>query len=308
MAVRDQASRPQFERGYTIMTLSRLSRGAAMALALSLGTGAAGAAQAEFFVRPVLQYGGEMQDGLSLNDLTSRSATFNDGSSAFEAHVDLGEGTIKTFLQMNGPGDTFGGATGIMGDQIRYTGSGDEAVAFRYDYDALISANQEFTGTPEEFDSRYIGIEAHFAIYEAGSGATWADWTAFGTQSHKALFVDYDITTFQHEPGVFSLSFADAFETELYLTSGRSYDIFAAFNLIATPGAQTGSITMDALNTSRIGIVATPGSLTSQSGEFLGFAQTPVSAVPEPATWAMLIMGFGFVGSALRRRRPACAA
>ncbi|MFQ3665705.1 MAG: PEPxxWA-CTERM sorting domain-containing protein [Sphingomonadaceae bacterium] len=28
-------------------------------------------------------------------------------------------------------------------------------------------------------------------------------------------------------------------------------------------------------------------------------------AIPEPASWAMMIAGFGFVGSALRRRRPA---
>ncbi|MBS0504308.1 MAG: PEP-CTERM sorting domain-containing protein [Proteobacteria bacterium] len=26
-------------------------------------------------------------------------------------------------------------------------------------------------------------------------------------------------------------------------------------------------------------------------------------AVPEPATWAMMIAGFGFVGAAMRRRR-----
>ena len=31
---------------------------------------------------------------------------------------------------------------------------------------------------------------------------------------------------------------------------------------------------------------------------------SPTSAVPEPATWAMMIAGFGIVGSAVRRRRP----
>ncbi|NJC33302.1 hypothetical protein GGR88_000776 [Sphingomonas jejuensis] len=33
----------------------------------------------------------------------------------------------------------------------------------------------------------------------------------------------------------------------------------------------------------------------------------PVGAVPEPATWAMMIGGFGLVGSAMRRRRQTTA-
>lgn len=55
-----------------------------------------------------------------------------------------------------------------------------------------------------------------------------------------------------------------------------------------------------------------PG-LQSSFGEFNGFVPTfihadfirrsLVSAVPEPATWAMMILGFGMVGSAARRRR-----
>jgi len=35
---------------------------------------------------------------------------------------------------------------------------------------------------------------------------------------------------------------------------------------------------------------------------------SPVGAVPEPATWAMMLLGFGAVGFAMRRRqRPALA-
>ena len=35
----------------------------------------------------------------------------------------------------------------------------------------------------------------------------------------------------------------------------------------------------------------------------LNFSLTNSGAVPEPATWAMMILGFGFVGAALRTRR-----
>lgn len=282
------------------MHVSTLGRTAALVVALAAGISASGTAQAAFFVRPVLQYEGTLQDGLSLNNQTSGFATFNDGSTQLESYVDLGAGTIKTFLQMNGPSDVFAGATGIMGDQIRYTGSSEEAVSFYFDYDSFITADQQFTGAPEEFETRYLGVEAHFAIYEAGSGATWDNWTLFGTNSDKALFVDYEQTTFQHQPENFSEFFSGSLGTSLFLTSGKSYDIFAAFNLIAVPGTLTGSLTMDSLNTSTIGFDAPGGTFTSQSGQFLGLAQT--AAVPEPATWAMLIAGFGLAGAALRRR------
>ncbi|MBW8813041.1 MAG: PEP-CTERM sorting domain-containing protein [Caulobacterales bacterium] len=36
-------------------------------------------------------------------------------------------------------------------------------------------------------------------------------------------------------------------------------------------------------------------------------SQTPVSAAPEPVTWALMIGGFGLAGSALRRRRVQAA-
>ncbi|MBL0000449.1 MAG: PEP-CTERM sorting domain-containing protein [Sphingomonadales bacterium] len=32
------------------------------------------------------------------------------------------------------------------------------------------------------------------------------------------------------------------------------------------------------------------------------FCTGPGSAVPEPATWAMMLLGFGFAGMMLRRR------
>ena len=44
-----------------------------------------------------------------------------------------------------------------------------------------------------------------------------------------------------------------------------------------------------------------PGLRTGDSG--VGDEYIPTDVVPEPATWAMLIAGFGLVGTAMRRRR-----
>ena len=39
------------------------------------------------------------------------------------------------------------------------------------------------------------------------------------------------------------------------------------------------------------------------AGSFVATAVTAVTAVPEPATWAMMLMGFGMIGVGVRRRR-----
>lgn len=54
--------------------------------------------------------------------------------------------------------------------------------------------------------------------------------------------------------------------------------------------------------TDRLRFRATGGDLYYSVSELQAFA-----VVPEPATWAMMIAGFGLVGFAMRRRRPAAA-
>ncbi|MGH6998130.1 MAG: PEPxxWA-CTERM sorting domain-containing protein, partial [Phenylobacterium sp.] len=44
------------------------------------------------------------------------------------------------------------------------------------------------------------------------------------------------------------------------------------------------------------------GNVTYQTYSGVQTIASLSSAVPEPATWAMMIMGFGLVGSAVRRR------
>jgi hypothetical protein len=56
-------------------------------------------------------------------------------------------------------------------------------------------------------------------------------------------------------------------------------------------------------------LLALPAQTLSSTGLSFGVVQLPdvPGAVPEPASWAMLIAGFGLIGAVLRRRRAAVA-
>ena len=51
------------------------------------------------------------------------------------------------------------------------------------------------------------------------------------------------------------------------------------------------------------GSLDAPGQYDGLNSEFLLVEGTPVAAVPEPASWALMMLGFGAVGFAVGRRR-----
>jgi hypothetical protein len=82
-------------------------------------------------------------------------------------------------------------------------------------------------------------------------------------------------------------------------TGDTSLGFNAGLFLRARDGAS-----MDFGNTARFGFGALPSGLsyTSASGVFLKGLPGSAGAVPEPATWAMMLVGFGLVGFAMRGR------
>jgi hypothetical protein len=81
-----------------------------------------------------------------------------------------------------------------------------------------------------------------------------------------------------------------------------------------TISTNTGSNQTFDVGNQRFGILAAAGEtitsvqITTPTGAFGAFTQlriTPaaVTAVPEPGTWAMMLVGFGAVGASMRRRR-----
>lgn len=61
------------------------------------------------------------------------------------------------------------------------------------------------------------------------------------------------------------------------------------------------------LNATRIGagqhVINVQGTWGEQGGSYAGTLNFSPGAVPEPATWGLMILGFGAVGGALRRRK-----
>lgn len=92
--------------------------------------------------------------------------------------------------------------------------------------------------------------------------------------------------------------------------------LFAALggNLWNVSGNNTANFLTDLQSDGRFGNVWLIGAATSNPDsrpDGFRLRSITVTAVPEPGTWAMMLMGFGFVGAAIRRRQtrvPALAA
>jgi hypothetical protein len=99
----------------------------------------------------------------------------------------------------------------------------------------------------------------------------------------------------------FNLESGDPRSFEVTLTSGPNGETFKQ-TLTASQGSNIFNIVAPT------GTVFTTATFTSTDGGFTDFKQlrlttASMTAVPEPGTWAMMLLGFGGLGVAMRRRR-----
>lgn len=91
-------------------------------------------------------------------------------------------------------------------------------------------------------------------------------------------------------------------QTAITMASGANIMCGRAISLTTAVTLDTNIISNDCSNGGAFG----SGRSDFGSRGFAGIEDVK-AAVPEPATWAMLVMGFGFTGAAIRRRRPSAA-
>jgi hypothetical protein len=103
--------------------------------------------------------------------------------------------------------------------------------------------------------------------------------------------------------GLFDFSMA----TTLWVPPGETTLTIVPYLYLTPCGGQTGTCGFG--HSGRVRLGATPEGLSwvSESGVFLSAIGGGGGVIPEPATWAMLVAGFGLVGAAARRRRHAAA-
>ncbi len=135
-----------------------------------------------------------------------------------------------------------------------------------------------FSAPAANVSARPVGSTGNYATVLNGGSAT------FTLPSASAAFG-------------FLIGSLDSYNSLRLDFSDGSFEVFNGGAITNGLGAE-GYVTYDY---SQAGKLITSATFTS-SGNSMEFDNLAATAVPEPATWALLILGFGLVGGAMRRR------
>lgn len=168
-----------------------------------------------------------------------------------------------------------------------------------------------FLGAPDDI---YTGIGSGFITYDFGPGfalidGLGQDFNVYEVDSGSVEFSSVDILVSADNINFFnveatSLAAIDVIGDDAHGNASfrRSYNVTAAMAALGV--TQLRYIKLD----------GTSGSFGGSSGfdpdsvALVNFAKINTGTVPEPGTWALMILGFGTAGLALRRRSQAVRA
>jgi hypothetical protein len=165
-----------------------------------------------------------------------------------------------------------------------------------------------FLGAP---DDDYTGLGAGFITYDFGAfrlvDGVGQDFNVYEYNAGAVEFNVVDILVSADNITFFNVEASAAAAIDLVgdevhtnASFRRSYDLGAAVTALGV--SQFRYLRLDGTGS---GAITTSNGFDPDSVAAINYIDTtpPTGAVPEPGTWAMMILGFGAAGSALRRRR-----
>lgn len=226
---------------------------------------------------------------------TTVAAKLSGATGSAQSSTDLATGEMKVFATTSG---------GLLSDPLRLATAGAVS-AFDDEIRFNISGADDTTRTVIQISAIFHSVrDADLAgSYTTNSSYSVNGIGVLGFNVSKAggsfledVYIHRNGVTTRHN------------ESAEYLSASSTFEVVGAnpvIMLAGTTGAFVGrNATVNALNTARVRFDLPAGvTFTSSSGIFLSAA----NPLPEPATWAMLIGGFGLIGGAMRsaRREPA---
>ena len=221
-------------------------------------------------------------------------------AAAASASADLATGKVHLYAGASGP---LAGAiaSAELNDTLHFTVAGASANTVTY-----LPVSFAFDGkTPTSGDVAHANGDLSFG-FSFGNG--YAN-DVNGTYEPSAGFSPFAYVTAPSVGGWVSSSFMSYLPTDTRFTG--VYEIIGASAVIPLDfrlELDAANVVLDFANTGSVSIGKVAGvSFTSDSGVFLT-GNPIIGGVPEPASWALIMVGFGVVGAAVRRRRVTVAA
>lgn len=261
-------------------------------------------------------------NGLANGGPASSAAAANSawGTASNAASTDLSTGklSLRNSLESFENGNLRSEVFASMGDSFRassgsggyspFAWSGTDTASFSFDISGLYDAQNTA-------DTMYFSL----SILKAGALDEYAGY-AQGGSLPNTWFDENELQSFSYALGAmdpaqapYFTDFLTEFPSTLTasFTPGGDFDwainfyALSDYSLSEADPSQEAYSVFDFSHTIVASYQGPQGSTTySASGAFPGTQSLgPISAVPEPATWAIMITGFGLAGVALRRRK-----
>ncbi|MEO1968191.1 MAG: PEPxxWA-CTERM sorting domain-containing protein [Sphingomonadaceae bacterium] len=171
-------------------------------------------------------------------------------------------------------------------------------------------ADQNWSLSSNASNTAYDGASVNGNWLANDSTSLWLTPSANGNQSFDSSSngfysygLNFDLSGFDPSTASFAGRFAvDNMVNSIMLNgvalaaTGGSFGSWTDFS--ASSGFVSG------LNTLTFNVENSAQASGNPTGLRVEFTQSSVAAVPEPAVWALMIVGFGFIGMSLRRSKP----